>query len=123
MTQTAPEKPDMAAKKNFEFKIAHGKVEDIPATVRTGGMKLPFDFDSMKLGSHFHVPAEFWESRGITKSKNTAPLNKDRIRRSFYNWRDVEGKKERKKFALAFSDKFEGQEYKGTEVYLANAAN
>lgn len=136
MTQTAPnthsntkptEKPEMAAKKTWDFKVTQGKVEDIPAPVRTGGQKMPFPFDDMKLGAHFDVPADFWESRGIAKTKNTASLNSDRIRRAFYNWRDAANleKKEasrRKELALAFSHTHEGQEYKGSRVYLTNRA-
>lgn len=120
-TNKAPEKPTMAAKKVWDFTPKAGKAEDIPATVRTGGAALPFQWDGMKVGSHFTVPVEFWMDRGITKTKATAPLCKDRLRRAFYNWRDKD-EKARSKFTLAFSDTFSKDgTYEGSEVYLANA--
>ncbi len=118
--QMAAKKPQMAAKKEWSFDIKHG--QEIPVPVRTGGRRLPFNWDEMKVGSMFTVPKEFWlEFGGLTEEQaNEAARNKEAIRRNFYAWRNQDDK--RAKFALAFSDqKDKAGNYTGVNVYMANA--
>lgn len=110
----------------------------IPETVRGGGGRsLGFPFGDLKVGkvgeavkgdTGFFVPREFWVSEaklddrvlGSDKGPGSASDLKDRIRRSFYGWRDADEKREN--LTLVFVDDWgtdpANKKYAGVNVYL-----
>lgn len=118
------ERPVMAAKK--EFKLPEFKaVDDVPVAVRVNTQaRLPIGLDEMfeaakktKKAQMRFIPVELWESRGIADDKNTAALNKDRLRRALYSWQGKDA--EKLKYTLAFSDQSDAKgNHTGTNMYL-----
>lgn len=112
----------------FDFKIE--KDVEIPTVVRGGGGRsLGFPFDGMKPGAgegtkgdRIFVPRKFWIDEAeltdehIDGKKGPADL-KDRIRRSFYGWRDKDAAREN--LTLVLVDKYDAnKKYEGVHVQL-----
>lgn len=126
----------------YAFKILSDVA--IPQTVRGGGGRsLGFPFGDLKVGkvgeavkgdTGFYIPREFWVSEaklkdsdlGSDKGTGSASDLKDRVRRSFYGWRDADEK--RANLTLVFVDDWgtdpANKKYAGVNVYLttSNAA-
>lgn len=124
-TMAKATKPVMAANKPFVLPPIES-VDEVPVPVRTGRTApLPIDFDGMeaafkktKKASKRFIPVAFWEARGISGEKLTAAANKDRLRRSFYNWQGDD--RTRKGYAVAFSDQYDNENgtYTGVNIYF-----
>lgn len=125
----APEKPIMAAKKEFVLGPIE-YVDEVPTPTRVNTQaRLPLGLDEMLEGFKAKkkppmrfVPIALWQSRDIPADKITAANCKDRLRRAFYSW---QGKDEGKaKYTLAFSDQADTKgKYTGVNMYLVLKPN
>lgn len=105
----------------FEFDIKYK--QPVPVIVRRGGGGAGhiFPWDKMEAGAGFTVPLAFWQKeRGFTDAVDLKPTKiKDRIRRSFYGWRDA-AVEDRSRYAILVKDEVDGAgAFTGTYVYLS----